>query len=391
MKPEEQLEVLKNGTVDLISEKELLAKLKKSYKEKKPLRIKAGFDPSRPDLHLGHCVLINKLKQFQDLGHEVVFLIGDFTAMIGDPTGKNITRPALTEEEIKENSKTYASQVFKILDKNKTTVEYNSKWMSKFKPQDFIKLASQYTVARMLERDDFSKRYKEQTPISVHELLYPLVQGYDSVALKSDVELGGTDQLFNILVGRELQKGEGMEPQCVITTPLIEGLDGVQKMSKSLDNYIAVDENPKDMFGKTMRLSDELMIKYYELLTDITDIKAHPRDAKVTLAKYFVDQFHGKGAGDKAEEEFNRIFKSGGVPDNIEEFKMKSAKFQLLQLMVDTKLATSKSEARRLVQGNAVEWKGEKLKDPNMELDLSTGDSAILKAGKKKFAKVTVL
>lgn len=390
MSPEEQLEELKKGTVDLISEKELLAKLKKSFKEKKPLKIKAGFDPSKPDIHLGHCVPIYKLKQFQDLGHEVIFLIGDFTALIGDPTGKNVTRPALTEAEVKENAKTYADQVFKILDKKKTTVEYNSKWMNKFKPQDFIKLTSQYTLARMLERDDFSKRYKDQTPISIHELLYPLVQGYDSVALKADVELGGTDQLFNLLVGRELQKTAGQDQQCVMTMPLIEGLDGVQKMSKSLDNYIGVDENPKDMFGKTMRLSDELMMKYYELLTDIKDIKPHPRDAKVTLAKYFVDQFHGAGAGDKAEEEFNRIFKSGGVPDNVAEFKMGAGSVALLQLMVDTKLATSKSEARRLVQGNAVEWKGEKLKDPNMELDLSAGEAAILKAGKKKFAKVLV-
>ena len=396
MSPEDQLAELKKGTVDLISDKELLAKLKKSHKEKKPLRIKAGFDPSRPDLHLGHCVLINKLKQFQDLGHEVVFLIGDFTAMIGDPTGKNVTRPALTEAEIKENSKTYAEQVFKILDKKKTTVEYNSKWMNKFKPQDFIKLASQYTIARMLERDDFSKRYKEQTPISVHEFLYPLVQGYDSVALKSDVELGGTDQLFNILVGRELQKGEGQEQQCVLTVPILEGLDGVQKMSKSLDNYIGVDENPKDMFGKTMRLSDELMHKYYLLLTNKTlkeldEVKKmHPRDAKVALAKYFVDQFHGAGAGDKAEEEFNRIFKSGGTPDNIAEFKLKAGSVAILQLMVDTKLATSKSEARRLVQGNAVEWKGEKIKDPNAALELIAGEDAILKAGKKKFAKVLV-
>ena len=396
MKPEDQLAELKKGTVDLVSEKELLAKLKKSYKENKPLRVKIGFDPSSPDIHLGHCVPIYKLKQFQDLGHEVIFLIGDFTAMIGDPTGKNVTRPALTEAEVKENAKTYASQVFKVLDEKKTRVEYNSTWMSKFTPTDFIKLTSQYTLARMLERDDFSKRYKEQTPISLHEFLYPLVQGYDSVALKADLELGGTDQLFNLLVGRELQKTAGQEQQCVMTMPLLEGLDGVQKMSKSLNNYIGVDENPKDMFGKTMRLSDELMYKYYTLLTDktlkeIEEIKKqHPRDAKVALAKYFVDQFHGTGAGDKAEEEFNRIFKSGGTPDNIAEFKVAAGSVALLQLMVDTKLAASKSEARRLVQGNAVEWKGEKIKDPNVALDLIAGEDAILKAGKKKFAKVLV-
>jgi len=304
--PEEQLKELKKGTVDLVSEKELLAKLKKSYETKVPLKIKAGFDPSRPDLHFGHTVLINKLRQFQELGHQAMFLIGDFTAMIGDPSGRNQTRPALTEEECRENSKTYAKQVFKILDKSKTKVVYNSEWFKSFSASNFIQLSAHYTVARMLERDDFSNLYKEHTPICIHEFLYPLVQGYDSVVLKADVELGGTDQKFNLLVGREIQKSYNVDQQCIITIPILEGLDGVQKMSKSLGNYIAVDDTPKEMFGKTMRVSDELMIRYYELLTDITveglkqleqDLKSgkkHPRDVKIKLGKLMVERFKKK-------------------------------------------------------------------------------------------------
>jgi tyrosyl-tRNA synthetase len=305
--PKEQLKLLMKGVADIVSEKDLLDKLYLSQKEKRPLRIKAGFDPNRPDLHVGHTVLINKMRQFQQLGHHVMFLIGDFTALIGDPSGKNETRPALTPEEVKENAKTYARQVFKILDPDKTEVMYNNAWMGKFSAADFIRLASHYTVARIMERDDFSKRYKSGTPIAVHEFMYPLVQGYDSVVMKADVELGGTDQRFNLLVGRELQKSYGQSPQVVMMTPILEGTDGVQKMSKSLNNYIGVEDSPKDMFGKTMSVSDEMMYKYYELLTDLTvdEIKAlkkekHPRDVKVNLAKILVDRFHGKEAAENA-------------------------------------------------------------------------------------------
>jgi tyrosyl-tRNA synthetase len=295
LSPLQQLNELKRGIVDLVSEEELRKKLERSYKEGKPLRIKAGFDPTRPDLHLGHTVLMNKMKQFQDLGHQVIFLVGDFTTMIGDPTGKNETRPALTREEISDNAKTYVRQVYKILDEKKCELAWNSTWFDKMTPADFIKLASQYTVARMMERDDFAKRYKSGTSIAIHEFLYPLVQGYDSVALRADLELGGTDQRFNLLVGRDLQRSHGQEPQCIMTMPLLEGLDGVQKMSKSLDNYIGVEDSPREMFGKTMRVSDTLMIRYYELLTDISASeleglksemaasRLNPRDVKVRL------------------------------------------------------------------------------------------------------------
>lgn len=403
VEPKEQLRRLLQGSVDIVSEGELLAKLTKSVKTGKPLRIKAGFDPNRPDLHLGHTVLMNKMRQFQELGHQVIFLIGDFTAMIGDPTGKNETRPALTREEVVENAKTYAKQVFKILDEKKTEIAYNSTWMDKFTSVDFIKLTAQYTVARMLERDDFAKRYKDQQPISVHEFLYPLVQGYDSVALKADVELGGTDQRFNLLVGRSMQKSYGQESQCILTTPILEGLDGVQKMSKSLNNYIGVEDSPRDMFGKTMRLSDDLMLRYYELLTDMTpdelgqlkhDLKSgkkHPRDVKVNLAKFFVDRFHGAGNGAKAEAEFNEIFVNKGVPDEIPEVKVAAiAEIWICRLMADAQLAPSTSEAKRLIQGGAVELDGAKVSDPQLKLALKAGQSHVIKAGKRKFAKVVV-
>lgn len=401
--PEVQLKELKKGTVDFVSEQELLNKLKFSYKNKKPMRVKSGFDPSRPDLHLGHVVLINKLKQFQDLGHHVIFLIGDFTAMIGDPTGKNETRPPLTSEEIAKNANTYAKQVFKLLDPSKTEVVYNNSWFGKFNGSDFIKLASQYTVARMLERDDFHKRFHNNDSICLHEFLYPLVQGYDSVALKADVELGGTDQLFNLLIGRDIQKSYNVEAQCVITVPILEGLDGVNKMSKSLDNYIAIEDTPKEMFGKTMKISDELMIKYYNLLSDktlaemeelkinISSGKLHPRQAKVDLAKFFVTRFHSSEQADQAEEEFNRIFKQKGLPDEIPEFGFSNQEpMWICHLMVQTQLASSTSEARRLIQGGAVELKGEKIKDPQQKIPLSTGEEFIIKSGKKRFAKVMV-
>lgn len=403
-KPEEQLRLLKKGVVDLETEQDLLKKLKWSYDNKKPLRIKGGFDPSRPDLHIGHTVLINKMRQFQELGHHVLFLIGDFTALIGDPTGRNQTRPALTPDEVKENAKTYARQVFKVLDEKKTEIVYNSTWMNKFSAVDFIKLAGQYTVARMLERDDFSKRFKSGQGISIHEFLYPLVQGYDSVALKADVELGGTDQLFNLLMGRTLQTSYGQAPQCIMTTPILEGLDGVQKMSKSLDNYIGVEESPREMFGKTMRVSDDLMIRYYELLTDMTvdDVellkkdlasgKKHPRDVKVALAKTLIARFHSQEAADNAEREFKEIFVNKGLPDEVPVFNINETnEIWICQLLKDAGLTESTSEARRLIQGKAVEVNGEKWLDEKKKIELPSGAELVIKAGKKKFVKVVVL
>jgi tyrosyl-tRNA synthetase len=403
MDPAQQLELIKKGAAEIVSEADLLAKLKKSQKENKPLRIKLGADPSRPDLHLGHTVVLNKMRQFQQLGHHVIFLIGDFTAMIGDPSGRNEARPPLSEAEIKTNAETYARQIWKILDKDKTEIAYNSTWMGKFTSADFIRLASQYTVARMLERDDFTKRFQSQTPIFIHELLYPLVQGYDSVALKADVELGGTDQKFNLLVGRELQKTWSQEPQCILTMPILEGLDGVQKMSKSLDNYIGVEDTARDMFGKTMRVSDELMLRYYELLTDITpadleklkkDLASgvkHPRDVKVALGQTIVSRFHGEEAGRKAVEEFDRIFVNKGLPDEIavKEIAAQNALW-ICKLMVEAGLTTSSSEARRLIEGKAVEREGEKIVDPQLKVDLKSGENFVLKAGKKKFVRIQV-
>ncbi len=401
--PKIQLQEIKRGCVDLISEVDLLRKLEKSFKEGKPLRVKAGFDPTRPDLHLGHTVLINKLRKFQDLGHTVIFLIGDFTALIGDPTGRNETRPALSKEEVAVFAKTYVSQVAKILDMSKCELAANSTWMEKFSSSDFIKLTAQYTVARMLERDDFEKRYKSHTPISIHEFLYPLVQGYDSVALKSDIELGGTDQKFNLLVGRELQKSYGQEPQCILTMPLLEGLDGVQKMSKSLDNYIAIEDSPRDIFGKSMRVSDELMIRYYELLSETTvdelekiklGLKAktlHPREIKVRLAKEFVRRFHSAEAAENAEAEFNRIFVDKGVPDDIEKITARLSELAAMDLPGILKhlgLVPTTSEARRLITSNAVEMNAQKITDLKYKIAAAAGDEWIIKIGKKKFAKV---
>lgn len=399
--PEEQLVRLKQGTVDFVSEHELLEKLKASKKENRPLRIKAGFDPNRPDIHLGHTVIINKMKQFQDLGHTPIFVVGDFTAFIGDPSGKNKTRPPMSPEEVKVNAETYAKQVFKILDPKKTEVVFNSHWLGKLTPYDFIRLSGQYTVARMLERDDFSKRFKNNESISLHEFLYPLVQGQDSVALKADVELGGTDQLFNLLVGRDLQKSAGQSPQIVMTMPLLVGLDGIQKMSKSLDNYIAVEDSPRDIFGKTMRISDELMMKYYELLTDktlaeITNMQSemtagrlHPRTVKVNLAKILVGRFYGEMQAEQAEAEFNRIFVDKGLPDHMPEFKVKTGEeLWICHLLKEAGLSPSTSEARRLIQGGAVEWGGEKITDPQLRVSVNN-EEKILKAGKKKFVRIT--
>lgn len=409
LSPQEQIDEIKKGVVDLISEKELLTKLNHLNKKNVEagtstgLRIKAGFDPSRPDLHLGHTVLMNKMKQFQDLGHEVIFLIGDFTAMIGDPTGKVETRPALTPEEVKVNAATYARQVFKILDPEKTRVEYNSRWMNQFQAADFIRLSSQYTVARMMERDDFSKRFAAQQSICIHEFLYPLVQGYDSVELKADVELGGTDQKFNLLVGRDLQRSYGVDSQCVLTMPILEGLDGVQKMSKSLDNYIGVEDSPREMFGKTMRVSDELMIRYYELLTDKTsqqmeqlkmDLSSgakHPREAKVELGHFFVTRFHSRQAADAAVDEFNRIFVAKGLPNDLPEHRLPSASgVWICHLLRQLHLVDSTSEARRLIEGRGVEINSEKVIDPQLKMDLKGGEELIFRVGKKKFAKVLV-
>lgn len=401
--PQIQLRELKKGTVDVVSEGELLSKLKKSFETKKPLRIKAGFDPSRPDLHLGHTVLLNKMRQFQLLGHHVIFLIGDFTALIGDPTGRNEARPPLSEEQISENAKTYARQVFKVLDPEKTEVDYNNRWMKGLSSADFIRLASQYTVARMIERDDFHKRFTNHQSIAIHEFLYPLVQGYDSVAMKADVELGGTDQKFNLLVGRDLQKAYGQEPQCIMTVPILEGLDGVQKMSKSLDNYIAVEDPPKEIFGKTMRVSDELMIRYYELLTDISvedlenlksDLasgKRHPREVKVNLAKTLVARFHDANAAEQAFAEFERIFVQKGLPDEIPTKSIAPVDgIWICKLMAELGLTSSTSEARRLIEQNAVERDGEKISDVQLKLNLKKDDELILKAGKKKFLRVRV-
>lgn len=401
--PNEQLEQLKAATVDFISSAEMLEKLKKSYESKKPLKIKFGADPTRSDLHLGHTVVLNKIRQFQDFGHEVQFVIGDFTAMIGDPTGRNQTRPPLSLEEISVNAKTYAEQVFKVLDPAKTKIVYNNDWFKGLGAADFIRLSAQYTVARMIERDDFTKRFKEGVSISIHEFLYPLCQGYDSVHLVSDVELGGTDQKFNLLVGRELQKAYGhKDQQCVVTLPLLEGLDGVHKMSKSMDNYISVVDSPKEMFGKTMRVSDQLMIRWYELLTNLSvadlghlkqDLAAgrkHPRDAKVQLAKFLVTRFHSKTAADSAEDEFNRVFAQKGLPDEIPEVAHVAGEFSLVHLMTELGLTGSNGEAKRLIQGNGVEINQEKVNDDKAKLDLVSGQSVLIKAGKKKYIKVVV-
>lgn len=404
LKPEEQLKQLKKGTVDLVSEEELLKKLKFSYEKNKPLRIKAGFDPSRPDLHLGHAVLLNKMRQFQLLGHQAIFLIGDFTALIGDPTGKNEMRPPLNPEEIAENAKTYALQVFKVLDETKTEVVYNNSWFKNFSAADFIRLSSKYTVARMLERDDFQKRFSSHSAIALHEFLYPLVQGHDSVELKADVELGGTDQIFNLLVGRDLQSKAGQVPQCVMTVPILEGLDGVQKMSKSLDNYIGLVDTPKDMFGKTMKISDELMLRWYTLLTDykveelealkseLNSGKLHPRTAKVNLAKIVVERFHSKEAAEKAFEEFERIFVNKGLPDEMPVVELPGEKsVGIVPLLVKLGLAQSNGEARRAIEGRAVEVDSVKVENTKLVLDLESGSEMIFRNGKKRYARLRVL
>lgn len=397
--PQEQLERIKFGVAEFINDADMLKKLKKG----KPLNIKLGADPTRPDIHIGHTVVLNKLKTFQDLGHKIQFLIGDFTALIGDPSGKNTTRPMLSREEIEENGRTYAKQIFKILDPEKTEIVYNSSWINKMTPVEIVRMTSQYTVAQMLERDDFTKRYKSGTPIGIHEFIYPLTQGYDSVFLKSDVELGGTDQKFNLLVGRSMQAAYGLEAQCILTMPILEGIDGVNKMSKSLDNYISVVDTPKDMFGKTMRISDDLMYRWYELLTDInssglaqlrTDVaekRRHPRDVKVALAKFLIKRFHSEAAAQAAEDEFNRIFVEKGLPDEVPDFTVDAeAQVGLAALMAKTGLVASNGEGSRLIQGGGVQIDGEKISDPRLKVDLKSGESFVLRAGKKKFVKIVV-
>jgi tyrosyl-tRNA synthetase len=404
-KPSEQLEILKRGAVDLVSDADLLKKLERSYAAGKPLRVKAGFDPTRPDLHLGHVVLLRKMRQFQDLGHTCIFLVGDFTALIGDPSGRNEARPPLSRAEVEANAQTYVRQVGKVLDVARAEMAWNSHWFDKFSSADFIKLAAQYTVARMLERDDFEKRYKGGTPILLHEFLYPLVQGYDSVALRADIELGGTDQRFNLLVGRDLQKAYGQEPQCALTMPLLEGLDGVNKMSKSLDNYIAVEDTPRDIFGKTMRLSDQMMPRYYELLTDVSPEELarirhvaqtgseNPRALKARLAREMVAAFYGEEAGRAAEGEFDRIFVAKGVPDEMPELAWPAERLNgevdLCAWLRDLGLVPSASEARRLIQGNAIEIGGARAASVKQNMSMRPGESVVVKVGKKKFARVT--
>ncbi|MBA6263243.1 MAG: tyrosine--tRNA ligase [Colwellia sp.] len=390
---------IKRGAEEILLESELLEKLKTG----KSLKIKAGFDPTAPDLHLGHTVLINKLRQFQQLGHEVIFLIGDFTGMIGDPTGKNVTRKALTKEDVLANAETYKEQVFKILDPAKTTVAFNSTWMEKLGAAGMLKLASRQTVARMMERDDFKKRYTSGQSIAIHEFMYPLVQGWDSVALEADVELGGTDQKFNLLMGRELQKSEGQRPQTVLMMPLLEGLDGVQKMSKSLNNYIGITDSPTEMFGKIMSISDVLMWRYYELLSfkpmeEVTAYRTkiaegmNPRDVKIDLAKELIARFHDDAAAETAHQEFINRFQKGAMPDEIEDkvvnIQDDSGEIAIANLLKEAGLVASTSDAMRMIKQGAAKIEGEKITDSKLRIALGT--TAIYQVGKRKFAKVTV-
>jgi tyrosyl-tRNA synthetase len=395
---DEQMELLRRGAVDLVDEAQLRAKLERARKTGVPLTVKTGFDPSSPDLHLGHTVLLRKMRHFQQLGHRVIFLIGGFTARIGDPTGKKATRPQLNSEEVAANARTYQRQVFRVLDEAKTVVDDNDRWLGALGSHGLIRLAGRYTLARMMEREDFKTRFQEGRPIHLHELLYPLAQGYDSVALKADVELGGHDQIFNLLVGRDLMKEEGLVPQVVLTVPLLVGLDGSEKMSKSLGNSIAVEDTPKEMFGKTMSIPDTLMWDWYLLLTDLPqeeiarrreDLAAgrlHPRQAKVELARRLVAQFHGDAEAEAASAEFDRVFAGGGVPDEIEEITLEGS-WNLGKLLASAGLAASNGEARRLLTQGAVSVDGERVTDPNAEL-APNPEGYLLKVGKRRFARV---
>jgi len=394
---EESLALIARGAEEILVEKELIEKLERG----RPLRVKAGFDPTAPDLHLGHTVLINKLRQFQDLGHEVMFLIGDFTGMIGDPTGKSATRPPLTRDQVLENAKSYEEQIYKILDPERTLVLFNSSWMGQMSAADLIQLAAKHTVARMLERDDFSKRYRSGQAIAIHEFLYPLIQGYDSVAMKADVELGGTDQKFNLLVGRQLQEAYGQEPQVVITLPILEGLDGVQKMSKSLGNYIGITEPPDEMFGKVMSISDELMWRWFELLSfrPMAEIEgfrrqveegANPRDIKFLLAEEIVSRFHDAKAAQRARENFINRFRKGAMPDEMPEVELRADGdgLPIANALKEAGLVSSTSEGLRMIRQGAVRLDGERIEDRNLRLP--AGTEAVLQVGKRRFARVRV-
>jgi len=390
---QEALAIIERGTDEILPLDELKTKLQKN----KPLRIKVGFDPTAPDLHLGHTVVMNKMRQLQDLGHEIIFLIGDFTGMIGDPSGKNVTRKPLTKEEILKNAKSYEEQVYKILDKDKTKIAFNSEWMSKMSSADMISLASKQTVARMLERDDFSKRYKSEQAISIHEFLYPLVQGFDSVALQADMELGGTDQKFNLLVGRDLQKQAGKEPQVILTMPLLEGLDGVQKMSKSLDNYIGIDESPDSMFGKIMSISDNLMWRYLELLSfeSLETIESwkkevedgeNPRNIKFRLAEEIITRFHNNELAKQAQQNFIDRFAKNQTPEEMDEFTFPNG-IKIANLLKDSNLVSSTSEAFRMIKQGAAKMDGEKITNKDLEPKIGT---SVYQVGKRKFARVTI-
>lgn len=400
-----QLAILKRGTVEIIPEDELVKKLRKSISSNKPLKVKLGLDPSAPDIHVGHTVVLQKLKQFQDLGHQVQLVIGDFTGRIGDPTGKSETRKQLTEEDVKFNAETYVKQFGKVLDAHKIEVHFNSTWLAPLRFEDVVRLAAQTTVARMLERDDFQKRYTSEQSISIHEFFYPLMQGYDSVALESDIELGGTDQKFNLLMGRTLQKEYGQEQQIVIMTPLLEGLDGEKKMSKSLGNYIGVDEAPNEIYGKSMSIPDELMLKYYEFATDLSleeyqalstglvDGSIHPRDAKMKLAHTFVRMYHGEAAAQEAEEYFKTVFQQRKLPEDIEQHEITAdmlvdGKIGILSLLTSLKLVPSNAEARRMIQQGAVRMNEERVDDVNVAI--TPEDGMILQVGKRKFAQLKV-
>ena len=401
----EELRIIKRGTEEIISEEELIKKIKKSRKEKRPLRVKQGFDPNAPDIHLGHTVGLRKMRQFQDLGHDIYFLIGDFTGMIGDPSGKTVTRKQLTEEEVKKNAETYKKQVFKILNPEKTKVVFNSHWLGKLSFSEVLKVCSKYTVARMLERDDFSTRYKEGKPIGIHEFMYPLMQGYDSVAIQADIELGGTDQKFNLLVGRDIQREYNQEPQVIITLPLLEGTDGVEKMSKSLNNYIGINEPPQEMYGKSMSVPDNLMIRYFELVTDVSldeinKIKTglennnlHPRDVKKRLAREIVKLYHGQSAAIMAEEEFEKVFKNKLYPEEIKELiynkeDLKDGKIWIEKMVKDCGTLSSTGETIRMIQQGGVKIDGVQILNHNE--DIKVKDGMVLRIGKLCFRKIKI-
>lgn len=403
LRPEEQLEILKRNAVEIISEEELLSKIKKSQEENRPLNVKLGLDPTAPDIHLGHTVVLKKLREFQDLGHQVLLLIGDFTGKIGDPSGRSETRKQLTTKQVLENARTYKNQAFKVLDPEKTKIVFNSKWLSELTLVDIIKLASKYTVARMLEREDFTERYKEGVPIAIHEFLYPLMQGYDSVALKADIELGGTDQKFNLIMGRHLQREYGQEPQVAMMMPLLVGTDGVRKMSKSYGNYIGIDESPDEIYGKAMSVSDDIMFEYYNLVTDLpksevmkieSDVKSnklHPRDAKMYLAKTLVRMYYGENAANDAEEKFVKVFRDGDLPEDIKEFKLtashldKNGEIWLPRLLKISGLTPSTSEAKRLIKQGAVRLDNQKVQEAK---EINIASSVVVRVGKRKFLKI---